>query len=909
MESRFHYDFSNVRVHSDSMASMSAIEVAARAYTVGNHIVFGEGEYTPTTRAGAQLLAHELSHVVQQAQSGLDIDTQHGMIGSDDHKRTAQPFSPNLEGGGIGRSTSLRLQRQPITGNVCVSPGATARFGGGTDCAVMQPQNCPTYEGWIQTFESARTFTARDTVPGGQATGNIVLGGGPADLSSQAPPQSRPADPISPRLSDRFVDRPTDSWVRRCLPENLRQTAYRLPSDCADIAVILRHVWLAAHRRTETYRGGRDAEGRPRNWVIGDVAGEAARRRVGRVISQIGSGNLSAMVAPHTDATGRPIRSLNELQNVLHPGDILVWEHTRQGRRTGGHAHTIQSIARDANGRITELQLLQGNLPLFAAQAADIRAHTGTSNPASPRPDPLRREPGRRIERATLVPGTDIADDSSGILSWRSTTKLIVAGPPRAAQRPRAPRGTARSISDWLPALRRASSRTIHGIFEGALLEARSSIDAGRPVSVAEARSLGTATGDRLWSLARTRVRRGGDFGEKSLFDPLHRMKAMVRALGGIAPRTPASERTPRAEDVRRRFEEIDSAFNSAARGISSVSLGRQRHQGGQLLKFLVTGFDPFTGTNTPPTAGTWNPSGAAAMMLDGQPPINIQQGWRGVVEGTVLPVSFQQFRTNLVEGLISRARAQDVDAVITTSLSSAIGRRDPVRIEQFAVGVHNVTSLQAHRLFASEQPARAGRQAIPPGPPGVRGPRIISSTVDAASLAQEVGSIRGRRRAVPGTGVDLQFADAPTASAALRALGLTAQAATNQTDTPTISSTVALRRIVTSSQPIRQGRGLRFRVGQHSFEANIIRGPGGSFLSNEASYRALRALAIGPSASQVESFHVHVPEGPRIAGPEAAQRVARQESSRLLGRIVDTLKRIIVALGKRIIASRARTP
>jgi len=65
-EQRFHHDFSAVRVHSDSRAAESAKRVGAIAYTVGNDIVFGSGRYSPETRAGRRLLAHELTHVVQQ---------------------------------------------------------------------------------------------------------------------------------------------------------------------------------------------------------------------------------------------------------------------------------------------------------------------------------------------------------------------------------------------------------------------------------------------------------------------------------------------------------------------------------------------------------------------------------------------------------------------------------------------------------------------------------------------------------------------------------------------------------------------------------------------------------------------------------------------------------------------------
>ncbi|WP_446745591.1 eCIS core domain-containing protein [Silvibacterium acidisoli] len=66
LESIFRYDFSAVRVHSGDVAAESASALKARAYTYGKHIVFGPGAYQPDTVSGRRLLAHELTHVMQQ---------------------------------------------------------------------------------------------------------------------------------------------------------------------------------------------------------------------------------------------------------------------------------------------------------------------------------------------------------------------------------------------------------------------------------------------------------------------------------------------------------------------------------------------------------------------------------------------------------------------------------------------------------------------------------------------------------------------------------------------------------------------------------------------------------------------------------------------------------------------------
>lgn len=66
MEPRFGHDFSAVRVHDDARAAESARAVDAVAYTVGHHVAFDTGRYAPATPTGRALLAHELTHVLQQ---------------------------------------------------------------------------------------------------------------------------------------------------------------------------------------------------------------------------------------------------------------------------------------------------------------------------------------------------------------------------------------------------------------------------------------------------------------------------------------------------------------------------------------------------------------------------------------------------------------------------------------------------------------------------------------------------------------------------------------------------------------------------------------------------------------------------------------------------------------------------
>lgn len=88
-EPRFGADFSAVRIHTDSSAAASARNIHALAYTVGRDVVFNTGQYAPHSNSGKRLLAHELTHVLQQA--GTDGE----VLGRSHEKRRLRPIPQN----------------------------------------------------------------------------------------------------------------------------------------------------------------------------------------------------------------------------------------------------------------------------------------------------------------------------------------------------------------------------------------------------------------------------------------------------------------------------------------------------------------------------------------------------------------------------------------------------------------------------------------------------------------------------------------------------------------------------------------------------------------------------------------------------------------------------------------------
>jgi len=71
MTAHFDHDLSHVRLHTGGQTKDSARDDAAKAFTVGNHIMFDAGRFAPDTGDGRRLLAHELAHVVQQSMGSL----------------------------------------------------------------------------------------------------------------------------------------------------------------------------------------------------------------------------------------------------------------------------------------------------------------------------------------------------------------------------------------------------------------------------------------------------------------------------------------------------------------------------------------------------------------------------------------------------------------------------------------------------------------------------------------------------------------------------------------------------------------------------------------------------------------------------------------------------------------------
>jgi hypothetical protein len=124
MEPRFGHDFSKVRVHADARAAESAEAVNSLAYAVGHDIVFGANQYAPGSAPGRHLLAHELTHTLQQSASAGAVRTRLRIGAPDDvqereAERQAAQVLEAREAEPVSRpvlTPARSLQRQPKTG-------------------------------------------------------------------------------------------------------------------------------------------------------------------------------------------------------------------------------------------------------------------------------------------------------------------------------------------------------------------------------------------------------------------------------------------------------------------------------------------------------------------------------------------------------------------------------------------------------------------------------------------------------------------------------------------------------------------------------------------------------------------------------------------------------------------------
>ncbi|MGN6297119.1 MAG: eCIS core domain-containing protein, partial [Ginsengibacter sp.] len=142
MESRFGADFSNVKIHTGNYALQLSKELNAQAFTVGNDIYFNEGKYQPESFAGKHLLAHELTHTIQQGASGLNNSIQSKQNFIQPKEDTKPIISESKEGTFDGKK--IKVERIITPGECKITKNSSSSATGGfkNDKVFFEAKGC-----------------------------------------------------------------------------------------------------------------------------------------------------------------------------------------------------------------------------------------------------------------------------------------------------------------------------------------------------------------------------------------------------------------------------------------------------------------------------------------------------------------------------------------------------------------------------------------------------------------------------------------------------------------------------------------------------------------------------------------------------------------------------------------------
>jgi hypothetical protein len=210
MESRFSADFSQVRLHTDAKAVQLSSQINAQAFTHGNNIYFNSGKYNPATESGKHLLAHELTHTIQQGKSRSDQSFLTPGVQRNTEEKEIQAKQQDEEDPAIQRVEEETIQAKQEPGSPKVRPElrkAVAFAKSQIGKVNAQQKNADGSRiGWERLRDYFQTAMGKENVipegslqtPGSILEKNIKYGG-----TVKAPPPNVVPTP------------PEDQWVKR----------------------------------------------------------------------------------------------------------------------------------------------------------------------------------------------------------------------------------------------------------------------------------------------------------------------------------------------------------------------------------------------------------------------------------------------------------------------------------------------------------------------------------------------------------------------------------------------------------------------------------------------------------------------------------------------------------------------
>lgn len=275
-EPRFGHSFEHVRIHADSRAAGAARDLDALAYTRGRHIVFGQGQFEPHTERGQRLLAHELTHVVQQGCAGQDRIQRSYLAPVPDtwarREVRIPPVTPPTD-----EDENVTIQRQPAPGSgsgsqqapatasptIALAPGGTLVRGDTLTASVAFAPSAGeklTVTGWQFTTAAGEVVTRPKREPKFQSEWKGVMAlPGTLELTYTVKPRGKPAAAGAPVTATVAVsDRTGADW--QTTVTNVAETALTgVPSPPEKASELGHHVVpgdLPAAAADQPIRGG-----------------------------------------------------------------------------------------------------------------------------------------------------------------------------------------------------------------------------------------------------------------------------------------------------------------------------------------------------------------------------------------------------------------------------------------------------------------------------------------------------------------------------------------------------------------------------------------------------------------------------------------------------------------------------
>ncbi|HLK27342.1 MAG TPA: DUF4157 domain-containing protein [Puia sp.] len=318
MENAFGTNFSDVEIHTDSNAANLSKNMNARAFTVGNHIAFGNGEHQPGTLVGDALMAHELAHTLQQ--SGINNSSNHSYdsLEKDADESAVAVMTKMMTGEEVGSLKKGKRFKTSLSLNRCSKSKQDPPKDAAVPAKIDEPNSYATFGDWLASFP--KHTAAGDT-----------------DLTS-----------IAPAGLQQLI-RPTGHFI----------------CDCADVSLMLKHYYLKAHNQKYVFKAG---TGKGTEYTIGDGVSDDDIRKIA---SDVGSVNFQddrggskdspfSMVSFYKEKQNRITNLKKLITKGLKSGDLFVWQRLTSihDNNFQGHVQTVQNI--DTAGKT--ITLMQGNM-------------------------------------------------------------------------------------------------------------------------------------------------------------------------------------------------------------------------------------------------------------------------------------------------------------------------------------------------------------------------------------------------------------------------------------------------------------------------------------------------------------------------------------------------------------------